>query len=987
MVSINNNSNNKLFFFVLFSITILAAFIRFNWLTHHGIWMDEGYNINYSLPNLTLSKVIWGSVVRNGFPPADLLLQHYIMRLFGVTEWSVKLLPALTGIFGVFFLGLLGKRLANWRVGVIAALLLALSPFHIYFSLEVRPYAHICFAAIIYSYAFIRYIQKDSVLNALFLALTLIYGFCVTIFFLFVSATVAFSFVISYVFIKKYRFSVFKSCVIHLLCGLPVYFIYSKIGIIDEFIYNAPPTPPKTFSVTLNLHSNLYILSSFFHGKSYLSNSDFFYYVLGFLWIVMLLYKKWKNYQLKILSNMFIIIIPIIAWLFSKMGCGKTLLGRYVIYVLPFIILGLSYGIEGGANWLLLIIPGNKKFRFQRFSLLLSFIAALSFFYFISFKPLKTIYTRVYKSPYQTIEKKLKKIAHKNPVIVISTVKYDLGGAICFSYFYDITNAQYKVLPSGSPNVNPKTLAPYIHDIVFEDAKVVYIINKGKWNVDKTLFDLWNPNKGFPAVDVWIQKDLPSVIPENMMNRYCKYFGNEFRKLRKFNVNNFFENNSNATKNLSIKMADIPNLITSNLFKPLTKNVDCRDEKVIINNSICDNILGTLPPQFGWGGITYYTSNNFTRFSSSVLNISGQAIFLIKGDGKQIARVGEKDANKAPRNIDLDITGINKLELLVNGFGYNKNDNPVWISPTLTPTLNYIYLTNLKNITSSNLYLPLAFNKTWNDEYVFVNNTLYKHPVLVHPPLNGLAYIKVPLNSKYLKFISKIGVLKNGGLAKCKVYVDNQLCYNSGLLTNINNADVIDLDISNAKELVLVFDACGNNFFDQIALLDPILIKKNNSLILQKKKKKSRILQEDKGINSIIKTNFTKYTSLLNFAPVTNYVNYKIDSISVDNIPYRDVIVLEPVSKTANAELKYKLSRKYKRFQTTVWNANKKSTVLFFGKGDGKMIFNTGIFNGNMSPKQINIDISGINMLELYVHPFGYYPNDKVIIVDPKLIK
>lgn len=54
--------------------------------------------------------------------------------VFGLNEWGVRLSSAVFGILGVYLIYLLGKRLYSERVGLIAALSLAILPWHIHYS-------------------------------------------------------------------------------------------------------------------------------------------------------------------------------------------------------------------------------------------------------------------------------------------------------------------------------------------------------------------------------------------------------------------------------------------------------------------------------------------------------------------------------------------------------------------------------------------------------------------------------------------------------------------------------------------------------------------------------------------------------------------------------------------------------------------------------------------------------------------------------------
>lgn len=56
------------------------------------------------------------------------------IKVFGLTEFAVRLPSVIFGVLGVLGIYLLTKELINWQTGQLAALLLAVSPWHLHFS-------------------------------------------------------------------------------------------------------------------------------------------------------------------------------------------------------------------------------------------------------------------------------------------------------------------------------------------------------------------------------------------------------------------------------------------------------------------------------------------------------------------------------------------------------------------------------------------------------------------------------------------------------------------------------------------------------------------------------------------------------------------------------------------------------------------------------------------------------------------------------------
>ena len=146
----NNELNEKKSLFTsehlcLVAILLLAILLRLIRLGTFPFWADEAYS-------MVASSDVLGFFSHNRFkanhPPLSyVLLTLWKMCGMGVNEYTVRALPALFGVFGVGALYWLGKQLFNYRVGLVAALLLAISPFHVLHSQDLKEYIYLPFFA------------------------------------------------------------------------------------------------------------------------------------------------------------------------------------------------------------------------------------------------------------------------------------------------------------------------------------------------------------------------------------------------------------------------------------------------------------------------------------------------------------------------------------------------------------------------------------------------------------------------------------------------------------------------------------------------------------------------------------------------------------------------------------------------------------------------------------------------------------------------
>jgi uncharacterized membrane protein len=143
----------------LVAIFLLGFGLRVYRLDEQGLWWDEIYTVAraaMSVPelieNLFESRVhlplyfmltqVWSEIGRSSF----------IIRYFSV-------------VMGVLTLPLMyasGRLLAGRKVGLLAAFLLAISPFHVWYSQEARMYTFLAFNALAANYFLLRLFRQES---------------------------------------------------------------------------------------------------------------------------------------------------------------------------------------------------------------------------------------------------------------------------------------------------------------------------------------------------------------------------------------------------------------------------------------------------------------------------------------------------------------------------------------------------------------------------------------------------------------------------------------------------------------------------------------------------------------------------------------------------------------------------------------------------------------------------------------------------------
>ncbi|GFK93830.1 hypothetical protein NNJEOMEG_01666 [Fundidesulfovibrio magnetotacticus] len=159
-------------------LTLLAACLRLSHLGQPSLWWDEFITLGVALEPLarSLRTLAFQSASDYGvelFPP----LAHLITRatlLAGHADWLVRLPVSLAGIATVPACFALLRRPLGRTSAFAAALLLALSVYHVHFSRELRPYALFMLENALSMACLLRHLERPRLGTALgFAALAL----------------------------------------------------------------------------------------------------------------------------------------------------------------------------------------------------------------------------------------------------------------------------------------------------------------------------------------------------------------------------------------------------------------------------------------------------------------------------------------------------------------------------------------------------------------------------------------------------------------------------------------------------------------------------------------------------------------------------------------------------------------------------------------------------------------------------------------------
>jgi uncharacterized membrane protein len=119
------------------AILLLAFALRLYRLGYQSIWYDEGVSIHLAQKSLAaLTAHTAGDI----HPPLYYYLLHFWIRAVGSSEFGVAFFSLAFGLLLVSLVYCVGQHLCNPMVGLLAALLVAISPYNLWYSQEMRMY-------------------------------------------------------------------------------------------------------------------------------------------------------------------------------------------------------------------------------------------------------------------------------------------------------------------------------------------------------------------------------------------------------------------------------------------------------------------------------------------------------------------------------------------------------------------------------------------------------------------------------------------------------------------------------------------------------------------------------------------------------------------------------------------------------------------------------------------------------------------------------
>lgn len=141
--------------FVALLIGFAGFLLRFLMLrSEKSLWGDEWYSIELAQKSI---QEIFANITQDPHPPFFYAALHFLVKGLGFQEWVFRLIPFCAGVGTVFLVYLLGRRITrDIKSGLLAAFLVALSPYWLQLSNEIRSYSLLGFVSCLGTLLFVQ---------------------------------------------------------------------------------------------------------------------------------------------------------------------------------------------------------------------------------------------------------------------------------------------------------------------------------------------------------------------------------------------------------------------------------------------------------------------------------------------------------------------------------------------------------------------------------------------------------------------------------------------------------------------------------------------------------------------------------------------------------------------------------------------------------------------------------------------------------------
>ena len=163
---------NKRILLIVILIILLGSFLRFYNIKKESFWLDEG------AVGLTIKKYNALQILNNVLEKGQILPEKYYThndelpvfyiilsgwaKIFGVSEFSLRGLPAILGLFALILIFYLVKYLFDEKIALLSTFLASINLTLIWYSQEARQYSYLLFLSLLSAIFLLKSLEREK---------------------------------------------------------------------------------------------------------------------------------------------------------------------------------------------------------------------------------------------------------------------------------------------------------------------------------------------------------------------------------------------------------------------------------------------------------------------------------------------------------------------------------------------------------------------------------------------------------------------------------------------------------------------------------------------------------------------------------------------------------------------------------------------------------------------------------------------------------
>lgn len=339
-------------------LVILGAELRFA-VSNAPLWYDEGHSVLVAIKSFPFGIDNFLFTKDFQHTPFYFYFLHFWLKIFGTNEMLLRMSSAVFGIATIPLTYVVGKKLYNRTVGMIAALLVCVSPLMVYYSIEIRMYAAVTFFAILsmnYLLDFDENGDKKSLIKLLAVN-TLIPYFLIGGIVFYIGQFVSFliyMLVTERENVRKIKdYLTYQVYQIILLIPYFIIAIYYAVQRSQFIMFHIPPFQFMHFLGNLQNYFGTKVGMLFWvnYAPIYVTFLFFLAVIVPIIYFICALINAFKEKNPKLYMVFSIVAISYCIILISAMMQVVVIVPRYTIFIVPLIMILAAVGFSKLKKW------------------------------------------------------------------------------------------------------------------------------------------------------------------------------------------------------------------------------------------------------------------------------------------------------------------------------------------------------------------------------------------------------------------------------------------------------------------------------------------------------------------------------------------------------------------------------------------------------------------------------------------------------------